>query len=101
MKRIQNLVEMLQHRGSNYFERTLDWLWIHFFSHIVRYFCPIFTKQRIDRFMRKTLILFVTFTLGLMLGEFLVKRSIIDDCRILRATRFGEVYISCGTAQKL
>lgn len=43
----------------------------------------------------------LAFTVGLIIGEQLLQRSIVDDCRILGATRFGEVYVKCATAQRL
>ena len=43
----------------------------------------------------------LAFTVGSGFGQFMLKKSIVDDCRIIRATRFGEVFISCGTAQNL
>lgn len=43
----------------------------------------------------------LAFTVGLIIGERLLQRSIVDDCRILGATRFGEVYVKCATAQKI
>lgn len=49
----------------------------------------------------KYLYLFVVFTLGVVIGEQLMIKTIINDCRILNATRFGEIYVKCSTAQKL
>lgn len=43
----------------------------------------------------------LSFTVGLIIGEYAMKRSVIDDCRIIGATRFGEIYVKCATAQKL
>lgn len=49
--------------------------------------------------MNKFALYLVVFVIGILFGQNLLMTKITDDCRILRATRFGEVYISCGTAQ--
>ena len=40
------------------------------------------------------------FMIGGYYIEAVVKKYITDDCRVIGATRFGEVYIKCTTIQK-
>ena len=82
MKQTLSLVETLLHRGFNKLK-------------------SIFNKTLINKLINKLALFLVIFTLGMIFGQNLLMNKITDDCRILRATRFGEVYISCGTAQKL
>lgn len=106
MKRIQNLVGTWLHRGSNSPNTPIDSdddgccngdcnqgrncprrkeKKMNISSKIVQWFCAVG----------------FAFAVGLIIGERLLQRSIVDDCRILGATRFGEVYVKCATAQKL
>lgn len=39
----------------------------------------------------------VAFILGMLAGEFTYYKHVIDDCRILQATRIGEKVIKCTT----
>ncbi len=68
------------------------------FSHLCR-------KQKLnkdkDKWIKLACAVGIAFSVGLSIGQYMLKRSIVDDCRILKATRFGEVFISCGTIQKL
>lgn len=67
--------------------------------------CPNKKERKLnknqDNLMKLITAIVIAFTVGMGVGQFLLKKAITDDCRILRATRFGEVYIGCGTAQKL
>lgn len=110
-KRILNLVEMWRQRGSN------DNQSIQFGdvgSDVGRCCngdcsqgrtCPkrkeIKMNKDKDKWIKLACAVGLAFAVGVNIGQFLLKKNITDDCRILRATRFGEVYISCGTAQKL
>lgn len=107
MKLMQNLVEMWQQRGSNRHNTIVN--------SNPNDCCNGNCNQGRDCHSRKErkltknsdnlIKLFcavgIAFTVGVGFGQLVLKKAIVDDCRILRATRFGEVYIGCGTAQKL
>jgi hypothetical protein len=39
----------------------------------------------------------ISFILGMIVGEQIGYKKIVDDCRILQATRLGERVIKCNT----
>jgi hypothetical protein len=39
----------------------------------------------------------ISFIFGMVVGEHLGYKKIVDDCRILQATRLGERVIKCNT----
>lgn len=47
--------------------------------------------------VRNVSIVCVTFILGMIVGEQLCFKHVVDDCRILQATRMGERVIKCTT----
>jgi hypothetical protein len=42
----------------------------------------------------------IAFAVGLSIGEFLIKKTIIDDCQILGMSRFDKAYIQCRFTEK-
>jgi hypothetical protein len=42
----------------------------------------------------------IAFAVGLSIGEFLIKKTIIDDCQILGMSRFDKSYIQCRFTEK-
>ena len=42
-------------------------------------------------------IICIAFILGMIVGEHVGYKKIVDDCRILQATRLGERVIKCNT----
>lgn len=101
MNKILNLVEMWLHRGFNTFKRIANRI---FDCILIRIINPIYifiNKHKLNKYMTKFSIFCIALVAGILLGQTMLMNKITDDCRILRATRFGEVYIGCGTAQKL
>ena len=99
MKPTQNLVGMWLHRGSKHINNFVSWIWINLFVNPIAYVCSISSKQTLHKIMNRLAILLIIFILGILFGQNILMNKITDDCRILRATRFGEVYISCSTVQ--
>lgn len=103
MKRLQNHVGTWLHHGSDYIKFCVNKLFNNIFVINKR-----FNNRRGGKMVdiKTRVILWIcavglAFTVGLIIGERLSQRSIVDDCRIIGATRFGEVYVKCATAQKL
>lgn len=63
--------------------------------------CPKRKEGKIMKVFTLSLCMVMCFLVGMTVGQFMLKQLITDDCRILQATRFGEVFIKCATAQKL
>lgn len=106
MKRIRNLVGTWLHRGSNspdtLVNSSLDGCCNDDCNQGRK--CP--RRKEINMSISSKIVQWLcavgfAFAVGLIIGERLLQRSIVDDCRILGATRFGEVYVKCATAQKL
>lgn len=55
------------------------------------------TMQTITKYI---LVAGIFFLLGGFYREAVVKKYITDDCRVIKATRFGEVFIKCDTIQR-
>lgn len=92
---------MWLHRGFNYIKSIINRVWNNIIVRAINIICSIFSKQKVKNIMNKFGLYFLVFVIGILFGQNLLMNKITDDCRILRATRFGEVYIGCSTAQKL
>ncbi len=42
----------------------------------------------------------IAFAVGLSIGEFLIKKTIIDDCKIMGMSRFDKAYLQCRYTDK-
>lgn len=99
--KISRFAGMWLHRGFNYIKHIVIRVWNSIISGAIYPICSFFSKQKLSKIVDKFGLYCLVFVIGIIVGQNLLMNKITDDCRILRATRFGEVYIGCGTAQKL
>ena len=55
------------------------------------------TMQKATKYI---LVAGIFFLLGGFYREGIMKKYITDDCRVIHATRFGDVFIKCDTIQR-